>query len=325
MNIYEERPLIPADAASLDIKKFVAYLKGDKEDRDEMTIPVSIFNSIIDRIQSLSPIKSLSKVTYTNHDRLDVVVDSKETESSGWITDNLIKSDDLGSVSKVSIHLHQLFAKPKVAHSLLEDHSIKVEEFIKDKITTQMAASENLSFLFGDGVSQPKGILTYKVSIGESAVNEIEGIVGGSIGEISDYSKIVALMELLPSQFLCGASWIMSRNAASHIRTIRDETTHKFLWQNSIAHGVPDTLLGYPVVICDDMPKVSGEQREEACVPVLFANLFEGYHIAERPNITILKDPYNSKPFVEFYATKRIGGDVVNFNAIKALVLTHQE
>lgn len=90
------------------------------------------------------------------------------------------------------------------------------------------------------------------------------------------------------------------------------------LWQNSIAHGIPDTLLGYPVVICDDMPKVS--EKEES-TPVLFANLYEGYQIAEKPVINILKDPFNAKPYVEFYATKRIGGDVVNFDAIKALVL----
>ncbi|MDR1288863.1 MAG: phage major capsid protein [Holosporales bacterium] len=321
MNIRDERPAIPADPASLDIKKFIAYLKGNRDEQEEMNIPTSISTSITDRIQSLCPIKALSRVTYTTSDRLDVVVDFDENETSGWVTNELIRNDELASISKVSIHLHQLFAKPKVAHSLLDDHSIKVEEFIKDKITIQMAASENKSFLYGDGVSQPKGILTYEISTDEPAPKAIQGIVGGNIGEISDYSKIVELMELLPSKYLSGATWIMSRNAASHIRTIKDETTRKFLWQNSIAHGVPDTLLGYPVVICDDMPKVS-EEKDDRSVPVLFANLYEGYQIAEKPTITILKDPYNSKPFIEFYATKRVGGDVVNFDAIKALVLT---
>jgi HK97 family phage major capsid protein len=67
------------------------------------------------------------------------------------------------------------------------------------------------------------------------------------------------------------------------------------------------------------MPKVS--TQEESSVPVLFANLYEGYQIAEKPTINILKDPFNSKPFIEFYATKRIGGDITNFDAIKALVL----
>ncbi|MDR1234105.1 MAG: phage major capsid protein [Holosporales bacterium] len=320
MTISDERPAIPNDPAYSDIKKFISYLKGDKNDQEAMSIPVTITNHIIDKIQALSPIKAISRVTTTSSDRLDVVIDSNDSDESGWVTNEIIRGDELATISKISIHLHQLFAKPKVSHSLLDDHSIKVEEFIKDKITTQMAASENKSFLFGDGVNQPKGILSYEVSTEGPQAQQIEGIVGGKLGEIQDCSKIVELMELLPSKYLCGATWIMSRNAASHIRTIKDETTRRFLWQNSIAHGVPDTLLGYPVVICDDMPKVS-EKTETKCVPVLFANLYEGYHIAEKPNITILKDPYNSKPFIEFYATKRIGGDVVNFNAIKALVL----
>ena len=302
-----------------DTKKFLNFLRGDQNDHATIDLPASISNSITSKIQMLSPIKSLAKVTYTSGDKLDVVVDSGDSEDSGWITDELIQCADISAISKVSIHLHQLFAKPRVSLSLLEDNTANVEEFIHDKITIQMATSENKSFLYGDGISQPKGILKYEISTEGFKPHQIEGVVAGEPGKIDDYTKFVELMEKLPSKYLAGASWIMSRNAASHIRTIKDETTGKFLWQNSIAHGIPDTLLGYPVVICDDMPKVSTEENE--CVPVLFANLYEGYQIAEKPVINILKDPFNAKPFVEFYATKRIGGDVVNFDAIKALVL----
>ena len=309
---------IDNQTVNTDSKKFLNFLRGNQNDQATIDLPTSISDSITSKIQILSPIKSLAKVTYTSNDKLDVVVDTNDSEASGWITDELIKCDEISAISKVSIHLHQLFAKPRVSHTLLEDDTANVEEFIHDKITTQMAASENKSFLFGDGISQPKGILKYDISIGEQKPRQIEGIVGGEPGKITDYTKIVELMEKLPSKYLANATWIMSRNAASHIRTLKDGTTGKFLWQNSIAHGIPDTLLGYPVVIYDDMPKIS---EKEPTVPVLFANLYEGYQIAEKPVINILKDPFNAKPYVEFYATKRIGGDVVNFDAIKALVL----
>ncbi|MDR0942600.1 MAG: phage major capsid protein [Holosporales bacterium] len=318
MKINELRPTLP-ESPIFDAKKFSAFLKGNADGNDPVDLPSSAIHSINAKIKTLSPIKSLAKVTITSGDRLDVVVDTEDSDAFGWITDEVIKYDDISSVSKISIYLHQLFAKPRVAHTLLEDHTANVEEFINEKITAQMAAAENKSFLFGDGISQPKGILKYEISTEGAKPRTIEGVAGGEPGRITDYSKIVELMEKLPSKYLCNASWIMSRNAASHIRTIKDETTNKFLWQNSIAHGVPDTLLGYPVVVCDDMPKVSTE--EESCVPVLFANLYEGYQIAEKPHVNILRDPFNSKPFVEFYATKRVGGDVVNFDAIKALVL----
>jgi HK97 family phage major capsid protein len=322
MTISESRPIVP-ETKFVDDKKFLEFLKTNKDQHETVDLPLSVSNSITRKIQSLSPIKSLAKVTYTSSDKLDVVVDTRDSETSGWITNEMIKYEDISSISKISIYLHQLFAKPRVAHTLLEDHTANVESFIHDKITTQMAAAENKSFLFGDGISQPKGILKYEISTDGNKSQQIEGIIAGKPGKIDDYSKIVELMEKLPSKYLSGASWIMSRNAASHIRTIKDDTTKKFLWQNSIAHGVPDTLLGYPVIICDDMPKVNGDTTP--CVPVLFANLYEGYQIAEKPNINILKDPFNSKPFIEFYATKRIGGDVVNFDAIKALVLKKED
>ena len=316
MNIPETNLI---DATCTDARKFLNFLRGEQNAHETISLPASVANSITSKIQALSPIKSLAKVTYTSGDRLDVVIDTNEAETSGWITDELIKYEDISAISKISIHLHQLFAKPRVSHALLEDDTANVEEFIQDKITTQMAASENKSFLFGDGISQPKGILKYDISTEGAKPRKIEGVVAGKPGKIDSYLKLVELMEKLPSKYLPGASWIMSRNAASQIRNIKDESNGKFLWQNSIAHGIPDTLLGYPVVICDDMPKLATE--EEQCVPVLFANLYEGYQIAEKPLINILKDPFNAKPYIEFYATKRIGGDVVNFDAIKALVL----
>jgi HK97 family phage major capsid protein len=318
MSINESRPILP-EASFFDAKKFTAFLKNSSEKHESVELPQTVSNSINQKLNMLCPIRKLAKITMTSSDKLDVVVDSKDSETSGWVTDELIKGDELSSITKVSIYLHQLYAKPRVAHTLLEDHTANVEEFVNEKIATQMAAAENTAFLLGDGVSRPKGILKYEISTEGNKPYKIGGVIAGEPGKISNYTKIIELMEQMPTKYLCGASWIMSRNAASHLRMLRDDSTDKFLWQNSIVHGVPDTLLGYPVVLCDDMPKIDTE--ESMCVPVLFANLYEGYQIAEKSNISILKDPYNAKPFVEFYATKRIGGDIVNFDAIKALVL----
>lgn len=319
MSLSDRRPASSIDQSCVDIKKFISYLKGEEQTSETTTIPVSFTESITEKIKALSPIKALAKLTYTSSDRLDVVVEEEDTDQSGWIANDEIKILNGSKISKISINLYQLFAKPKVAQSLLDDCSIKVEEFVNEKITSQMAARENKAFLFGNGENQPKGILSYGFSTEGPKANMIEAVESDEIGKITNYKHLITLMEKLPSKYLGAASWIMSRNAASHIRCIVDETTKKFVWQNSIALGIPDTLLGYPVVICDDMPKVS--ENEKIQVPVLFANLYEGYQIAEKPQMSILKDPYNSKPFVEFYATKRIGGDVINFNAIKALLL----
>ncbi len=303
----------------VDANQYTKFLRCNHiGSQQKIDLPMVMLNTLEDKLLKLSPIRALAKITHTSGDRLDVVVDAKESEVSGWIADELITVHDKSNITKVSIYLHQLFSKPRVTQTLLEDETSNVEEFVNERITTQMASAENKSFLFGDGITQPKGILTYEISVEGPREHTIEGVIGGKPGEINP-SKLVELMERMPTKYLSGAVWLMSRNAASYIRTIKDETNGKFLWQNSIVHGTPDTLLGYPVVITDDMPKIN--TTDPQCVPILFANLYEGYQIAEKPNITILKDPFNAKPYIEFYATKRIGGDVVNFNAIKALVL----
>ena len=200
MTISPNRPSTSMDTASMDIKKFISYLKGESEQNETMPMPNSLSDYITDKIRVFSPIKSLAKVTYTSNDRLDVVAETEDTNQSGWVVDNAIKCDDKNTISKISIHLHELFAKPKVTHSLLEDHSAKVEEFVRDKITSQMAASENKAFLFGDGINQPKGILTYEISTDGPKAKCIEAEIGGEPGKLDSYEPLVKLMEKLPSK-----------------------------------------------------------------------------------------------------------------------------
>ena len=52
---------------------------------------------------------------------------------------------------------------------------------------------------------------------------------------------------------------------------------------------------------------------------IAFGDFGAGYTIAERPDLRILRDPFSAKPHVLFYATKRVGGDVSDFAAIKLL------
>ncbi len=315
-----ERPILSQESVTEDIQRFINYLRGNEHISNSINIPNTFVDNINKKLQLLSPIRSIAKVTTTSNDKLDVVIDNNSSESSGWVTNSLLQTKDNSCLSKISIYLYQLYSKLRVAFSLLEDDSAKVEEVIQDKITLQVAATENKAFLYGDGINQPKGILKYNITTKDYKIDSktIEGVTGGNNGTI-DYSKLIELMDKLNTKYLYNAYWLMSRNTASHIRNIKDQSSGKFIWQNAILQNMPDTLLGYPVVICEDMPSLHKDTKSYCSV--LFGNFYEGYQIVEKPEIKLLKDPYNAKPFVEFYATKRVGGDVIDFNAIKALVL----
>ena len=314
------RPILSHESISEDVQKFISYLRGEENISNSINIPFTFTSNINKKLQLLSPIRSVAKVTTTSNDKLDIVIDDNNNESFGWVTNSLIRTKDNSCLSKVSIYLHQLYSKPRVSFSLIDDDSSKIEEIIQDKITLQMAAAENKAFLYGDGLTQPKGILKYNITTKDykSDSKTIEGVICTNNGNI-DYLKLIELMDKLQTKYLYNASWLMSRNAASYLRTVKDQSSGKFIWQNAILQNVPDTLLGYPVLICEDMPNLHKDTKSYC--PILFGNFYEGYQIAEKPEIKLLKDPYNAKPFVEFYATKRVGGDVIDFDAIKALVI----
>ena len=105
----------------------------------------------------------------------------------------------------------------------------------------------------------------------------------------------------------------MSSKTASRVRKLKD-AEGRFLWSDGLAAGEPSRLLGYPVLIAEQMPEIA-----EGSFSIAFGDFAAGYTIAERPDLRILRDPFSQKPHVLFYATKRVGGAVTDYAAIKLL------
>lgn len=184
-----------------------------------------------------------------------------------------------------------------------------------------MAAIENKGFIQGDGINQPKGLLKYvgthtaewgKLQTFSTLVN------GGFIDDASALEVLFKTLDSVKSEYLNNACWIMSRSAQSKLRQIKDPSTGHVLWHtgSGLAGEAANTLLGYPVVISDDMPALD---PANSSISVAFGNFEQGYQIVDRQELSILRDPYSAKPYVEFYATRRVGGDVVDFDAIKLI------
>jgi len=106
---------------------------------------------------------------------------------------------------------------------------------------------------------------------------------------------------------------VMNASTLSIIRRFKT-SDGAFIWQPGLAAGQPDTLMGYPVIEAEDMPDISANS-----LSIAFGNFKAGYLIAERRETNILRDPYSNKPYVHFYATKRIGGALINSAAIKLM------
>ena len=169
----------------------------------------------------------------------------------------------------------------------------------------------------GDGVDKPKGFLTHPVTLDETwAWGSLGYVATGAAGDFSSGTSadnIVDLVYALAARYRANASFVMNSKTAGAVRKMKD-ADGRFLWSDGLAAGEPARLMGYPVLLAEDVPDIA-----MGAYAVAFGDFGAGYTVAERPDLRILRDPFSAKPHVLFYATKRVGGDVSDFAAIKLL------
>ena len=190
---------------------------------------------------------------------------------------------------------------------------------IADEIATEFARAEGAAFVSGSGVNQPLGFLSSPTSAAVDSARPMgtlqtigTGVAGGFAVEDPE-DVLIDLVQSLRSPYRQGAAFVMNSATAAEIRKFRT-ADGAFMFQPSLAAGQPATLLGYPLIEAEDMPDIGA-----GSLSIAFGNFKAGYVIAERNSTTILRDPYTHKPYVHFYATKRVGGQIMNSEAIKLL------
>jgi HK97 family phage major capsid protein len=213
----------------------------------------------------------------------------------------------------------ELFANPAASQAMLDDAAFDVEAWLAGEIATEFARAEGSAFISGDGVNKPKGFLTGTPTDepdDERAFGTLQYLATGNAGAFpasSPQDVLIDLIQTLRTPYRQGAAFVMNSATLARIRKFKT-ADGAFLWQPAMASGQPDTLLGYPVVEAEDMPDIAADSFS-----IAFGNFRAGYLIAERQETSILRDPFTHKPFVHFYAVKRIGGAVTNSEAIKLL------
>jgi HK97 family phage major capsid protein len=212
----------------------------------------------------------------------------------------------------------ELYANPTASQAMLDDAQFDVEEWLAGEIAAEFAKAEGAAFVNGNGTNRPRGFLQAPVAATADATRAfgtLQYVASGAAGDFAanGADRLIDLVQTLRAPYRQGASFVMNAATAARIRKFKT-SDGQFLWQPSLVTGTPATLLGYPVVEAEDMPDVAANS-----LSIAFGNFRAGYLIAERSETSILRDPYSNKPFVTFYATKRVGGCVANSEAIKLM------
>jgi HK97 family phage major capsid protein len=282
-------------------------------------VPGEFSDRIITRQFDTTPMRQIATVMQVNSDAIEILRDTNEADAQ-WLGETDTRSDtDPGQLGRVRISVYELHAQPKATQKLLDDANLNVEEWLTNKIANRFSRKENAAFVNGDGVTQPRGFATYATAATGDDTRPwgtFEYVPTGNSGAFAASNPSDALIDLmhkLRAGYLPKAAWIMPRAVADSIRKFKD-STGAYLWQPGLQAGTPASLLGFPVYLGEDMPAVAANSLSLA-----FGNFSEAYTIVDRIGLRILRDPFTSAPFVKFRCSKRVGGDVTNFEAVKFL------
>lgn len=324
-----QRPLI-GEAASPEVKGFVdGYLRaGRTTEIKSLTqgvpadggyaVPREIDAAIARQLTAISPIRSIAQVVQTGTSGYRKLVSTGGT-ASGWVSEVAARPEtDSPKFAEIAPPSGELYANPAASQAMLDDAAFDLEAWLASEIAMEFARAEGAAFVGGSGVNQPRGFLSAPKSEefdGDRPFGTLQYIGSGdAVGfGAAPESTLIDLVHTLKAGHRQGASWVMNSATLAEVRKLKT-ADGAFLWQPGLVEGQPDRLLGYPVVEAEDMPDVAAN-----AFPIAFGNFRAGYLIAERSATSILRDPFTHKPFVHFYATKRIGGQVLDSAAIKLL------
>lgn len=268
-------------------------------------------------LKSTSSIRAIANVVQVEATSFDVIIDHSDV-GSGWATEaGGVSESATPSIERISIPLHELSAMPKASQRLLDDAAFDVEGWLAGRIADRFARAEAAAFVAGDGVDKPTGFLTHdKVAEDIWAWGNLGYIATGETGDFNAANPADAIVDLvyaLDATYRANATFVMNSKTAGAVRKMKD-ADGRFLWSDGLAAGEPARLMGYPVLIAEDMPDIAAD-----AYAIAFGDFAAGYTIAERPDMRVLRDPFSAKPHVLFYASKRVGGDVSDYAAIKLL------
>ncbi|WP_421792262.1 phage major capsid protein [Hyphobacterium sp.] len=274
--------------------------------------------ALIDRLlTTASPIRAIASVKQTTANTFKKPV-SLDGAATGWVSETAARPEtDSPTLDLLDFPTAELYAMPAATTALLDDALVDIDQWLAEEVQDVFAAQESDAFINGNGTNKPRGFLNYTKTADVSAVwGEIGYVATGVDGDFAASDPADDLIDLIYAPkpgYRTEGRFVMNRRTVSAVRKFKD-SNGDYIWQPSLTEGGQATLLGYPVTEAEDMPDIGSD-----AYAIAFGDFRRGYLVVDRQGVQVLRDPYSVKPYVLFYTTKRVGGGVQDFNAIKLL------
>ncbi|MEP0234150.1 phage major capsid protein [Roseibium sp.] len=283
-------------------------------------VPEETETGILRRLSEVSPIRAIAGVRQVSAATYKKPF-SISGPQTGWVGETAARPEtSTPTLAELSFPAMELYAMPAATASLLDDAAIDMDAWIAEEVETAFAEQEGAAFVNGDGVNKPTGFLSVP-RVAETAwawgsLGTISTGEAGGFATLAPGDKLLDLIYSLKSGYRQNARFVMNRRTQGALRKLKDGDGN-YLWQPPASAGAAATLLNFPVTEAEDMPDIAIDAPA-----IAFGDFRRGYLIVDRMGVRILRDPYSAKPYVLFYTTKRVGGGVQDFDAIKLLTFS---
>lgn len=277
--------------------------------------PPELDRLIDTRLRQVSPMRGIATVRTTGATVFKKPI-SLTAAGTGWASETAARPQtDTPTLALLEFPTAELYANLAATQALLDDSFVNLEEWIASEVEEAFAGQERAAFVGGDGANKPRGFLNYEL-VAEAVytwgkVGYVATGVAGGFAATNPVDDLIDLIYTPKAQFRQNARFVMNRKTVSAVRKLKDGDGH-YIWEPNDVGGA--TLLGYPITEIEDMPDIATD-----AAAIAFGDFSRGYLIVDRAGVRVLRDPYSAKPYVLFYVTKRVGGGIQNFDAIKAL------
>lgn len=273
------------------------------------------FDKEIERVAgTISVMRRLATVRPIGTDEYKKLVNIGGT-TSGWVAEKESRTETgTPTLKQIVLNTKEIYAEPGTTQKMLDDSIIDIAQWLADEVSVEFDEEEGASFITGDGVAKPRGIAGYTFIANSSYEwGKVGYIAGGHATLLNNADKLVSLVHALKPRYRNGASFLMNDTTCEVLRTLKNGNGD-YIWRAGLEQGKPDSLLGKPCEYDDNVASIGA-----GTYPLFFGNFKRAYTIIDRMGIRILRDPFTSKGNVLFYCTKRVGGGIVLFEALKAL------
>ncbi len=312
LRVYDPRNPIQIHFTSDELKSLTLGIDPD----GGYTVTPVMSNRIITRLYESDPIRQLAATESITTDAIEWSVDYDEA-GWGWESETVAGDETTTPQTfKKRIPVHVMYAKPRASQTLLEDSSINIERWLADHVARRFGRGEGAAFVSGDGVGKPRGFLTY-ADYATAGTDEWGKVEQQNMGNATALTAdgFTEVMYRLIEGYLQRGTWLMNRLTVAAAMLLKDGQGN-YIWKPGLAEDRHSTIKGMDVRMSTTMPQIAA-----GALSVVIADWAEAYMVVDRLGISIQRDPYTQKPMVEFYTRKRVGGDVINYQAIKIGVI----